>query len=306
MATLQQALKSAQKALSDLPHANPELEAALLLCHLLDKPRSYLFAWPELQLTPEQHQRYMKLITQRLGQQPIAYITGQREFWSLNLRVNPDTLIPRPETELLVERSLYHLQDIVQPQIADLGTGSGAIALALASERPDAQISATDISSKALDQARENSSRLGLDRIDFHQGSWCEALPTENTYDLIVSNPPYIETDDPHLRQGDLPQEPKLALVSGKDGLDAIRAIIKQVTSHYLKPGGWLLLEHGYQQAPAVQKLLQTAGFSQLATHLDLAGLPRVTEARSRQRVTVGHNWYLTLSHLIGKGKTET
>lgn len=301
MATLQQALKSAQQALGALPHANPELEAALLLCHLLEKPRSYLFAWPEKELTPEQQQCYMGLIERRLAQEPIAYITGQREFWSLNLEVNPHTLIPRPETELLVERSLYHLQLISQPHIADLGTGSGAIALALASECQDAQIAATDISAEALAQARENGSRLGFTQLTFHRGSWCEALPAEASYDLIVSNPPYIEADDPHLDQGDLPQEPKLALVSGRDGLDAIRTIIQQVSTERLSPGGWLLLEHGYQQAEAVQQLLEAAGFCHIATHSDLAGLPRVTEAQSLDIANGGHNWYLTLSNLIGK-----
>ncbi|PVV10799.1 MAG: protein-(glutamine-N5) methyltransferase, release factor-specific [gamma proteobacterium symbiont of Ctena orbiculata] len=301
MATLQQALKTAQQALSALPQANPELEAALLLCHLLEQPRSYLFAWPEKELTPAQQQRYMDLVERRRAQEPIAYITGQREFWSLNLRVNPHTLIPRPETELLVERSLYHLQLISQPRIADLGTGSGAIALALASERHDAQIAATDISAEALAQARENSTALGFTQLTFHQGSWCEALPAEASYDLIVSNPPYIEADDPHLNQGDLPQEPELALVSGRDGLDAIRAIIQQASLQRLSPGGWLLLEHGYQQAEAVQQLLESAGLGNIATHPDLAGLPRVTEAQSMDIAKGGHNWYLTLSHLIGK-----
>jgi release factor glutamine methyltransferase len=301
MTTLRQALQSAQQALSALPHANPELEAALLLCHILHKPRSYLFAWPEQTLSPEQHQNYMRLVERRLSREPIAYITGQREFWSLPLRVNPHTLIPRPETELLVERSIHHLQQKYQPRIADLGTGSGAIALALASERPDAAIDATDISTKTLTQARENAKRLGFDHIAFHQGDWCETLPVDQTYDLIVSNPPYIEADDPHLDQGDLPQEPELALVSGGDGLNAIRTIIRQVSAGRLKSAGWLLLEHGYQQAEAVQKLLHSAGFIHIATHPDLAGHPRVTEAQYVDTEKSGHNWYLTLSHLIGK-----
>jgi release factor glutamine methyltransferase len=301
MTTLQQALQSAQQALSALPHANPELEAALLLCHTLHKPRSYLFAWPEQTLSPEQHRYYMRLVERRLSQEPIAYITGQREFWSLPLRVNPHTLIPRPETELLVERSIHHLQQISQPRIADLGTGSGAIALALASDRPDAAIDATDISTKTLTQAKENAKRLGFDHITFHQGDWCEALPVDQTYDLIVSNPPYIEADDPHLYQGDLPQEPELALVSGSDGLNAIRTIVRQASAGRLRAAGWLLLEHGYQQAEAVQKLLRSAGFTNIATHPDLAGHPRVTEGQFADSEKDGHNWYLTLSHLIRK-----
>jgi release factor glutamine methyltransferase len=301
MTTLQQALQSAQQTLSALPHANPELEAALLLCHVLHKPRSYLFAWPEQTLSPEQHQNYMRLVERRLTQEPIAYITGEREFWSLTLQVTPQTLIPRPETELLVERSIHHLQQTPQARIADLGTGSGAIALALASECPDAAIDATDISAKALTLARENAERLGFNHITFHQGDWCDALPVDQTYDLIVSNPPYIEAGDPHLYQGDLPQEPELALVSGSDGLNAIRAIVQQVSAGRLKATGWLLLEHGYQQAEAVQKLLQSAGFIHIATHPDLAGHPRVTEAQFVGTQKDGHNWYLTLSHLIGR-----
>jgi release factor glutamine methyltransferase len=301
MTTLRQALQSAQQDLSALAHANAELEAALLLCQILHKPRSYLFAWPEQTLTPEQHQNYIKLVQRRLSREPIAYITGEREFWSLTLRVNPDTLIPRPETELLVERSMHHLQQKSQPRIADLGSGSGAIALALASERPDAAIDATDISAKALDTARENARQLGFDHITFHQGDWCEALPVDRTYDLIVSNPPYIEAGDPHLDQGDLPREPALALVSGSDGLNAIRSIVRQVSAGRLRADGWLLLEHGHQQTEAVQQLLRSAGFRHIATHPDLAGHPRVTEAQFIDTGKNGHNWYLTLSHLIGK-----
>jgi release factor glutamine methyltransferase len=280
LTTLRQAQQQAQQALSQLPHANPDLEAALLLCHILNKPRSYLFAWPEQKLTSEQHRRYLELVERRLKQDPIAYITGEREFWSLTLQVNPHTLIPRPETELLVERTLHHLQQIPQPRIADLGTGSGAIALALASELPGAEIVATDISTEALAQARENAKSLGYDHIGFHQGDWCEALPEERRYDLIVSNPPYIEAADPHLLQGDLPWEPALALVSGSDGLNAIRIIVQQASAGRLKSAGWLLLEHGYQQAQAVQALLKSAGFDHILTHPDLAGHPRVTEAQ--------------------------
>ena len=277
--TLQQALLNAQRALGNLPHSEPELEAALLLCHLLDKPRSYLFAWPEAELTPAQQQAFQALIERRINGTPIAYITGEREFWSLSLRVSPDTLIPRPETELVVERALVHLQPRPEPCIADLGTGSGAIALALCSERPDALIDATDRSSRALDIARENAGRLGFQRIGFHQGDWCHALPAQRRYDLIASNPPYIESSDPHLSRGDLPGEPASALASGTDGLRDIRLITQQAPAR-LKPGGWLVLEHGYRQADTVAQLLRTAGLKKVSTHSDLAGHPRVTEAR--------------------------
>ncbi|MEW8508170.1 MAG: peptide chain release factor N(5)-glutamine methyltransferase [Candidatus Thiodiazotropha sp.] len=302
MTTQRQALKSAQQALAALANANPELEAALLLSHLLGKPRSSLYAWPERELTTEQHERYLQLLERRLSHEPIAYILGQREFWSLNLKVNPHTLIPRPETELLVERSLQLLQQDARPRIADLGTGSGAVALALASELPQAEIVATDISADALTQARENGARLGLEQVRFCEGSWCEALPGDDRYDLIVSNPPYIEADDPHLDHGDLPLEPELALVSGEDGLNAIRAIIHQVSKNRLKAGGWLVLEHGYQQAEAVQGLLNTAGFLRISTHMDLAGHPRVTEAQATG-ARDQHNWYLTLANLTASNR---
>jgi release factor glutamine methyltransferase len=301
LTTLQQALQSAQQALSQLPHADPEIEAALLLGYILDKPRGYLFAWPEQELSPGQHADYLRLVERRLKQEPIAYITGQREFWSLTLEVNLHTLIPRPETELLVERAIYHAEQHPRPRIADLGTGSGAIALALASELPGAQIDATDLSPQALAMAMENAKGLGYNQVCFHQGDWCNALPLDQAYDLIVSNPPYIEADDPHLLQGDLPQEPELALVSGSDGLDAIRTIVHQASTGPLKTAGWLLLEHGYQQAQAVQELLKTSGFNHIATHQDLAGHPRVTEAQLMKTGEARHNWYLMLSHLIGK-----
>jgi release factor glutamine methyltransferase len=278
--SLRQAQQSATERLTTIEHASPELEAALLLCYLLEKPRSYLFAWPEETLSPEQLRNYEKLVERRLAGEPIAHITGEREFWSLNLKVTRDTLIPRPETELLVERSLLHLENTTQPLIADLGTGSGAIALALASERPDAEIHACDLSENALTVARENAQRLALNNVQFHTGSWFQALPTDARYDLIVSNPPYIETDDPHLNQGDLPKEPLSALASGKDGLRDIRWIIDQANNH-LTPGGWLLLEHGYQQAGAVSNLLQTKGFIEIQSHKDLADHLRLTEGRS-------------------------
>jgi release factor glutamine methyltransferase len=275
-----QAQEDATEQLSRLPHATADLEAALLLCHLLGVPHSRLFAWPEKRLTEAERRAYQRLIQRRLDGEPIAHIIGEREFWSLPLQITRDTLIPRPETELLVERALAHLIAIDTPRIADLGTGSGAIALALASERTDALVHATDRSAAALAVARENAERLHLQRVQFFIGNWCQALPPGALYDLIVSNPPYIKADDPHLTQGDLPREPSRALISGIDGLDAIRSIAAE--SHaYLKTGGWLLLEHAYDQGEDVNNILQDHGFTHLSTLCDLAGQPRLTEGRS-------------------------
>jgi release factor glutamine methyltransferase len=272
-----QVQQAATARLSRLPHASAELEAALLLCHLLKVPRSHLFAWPEKRLTEQQQAAYERLVERRLCGEPIAHITGEREFWSLPLRVTRDTLIPRPETELLVERALLHLASLSTPRIADLGTGSGAIALALASERSDASIHACDQSAAALAVARENAKALKMRNVSFFQGNWYDALPKGQCYDLIVSNPPYIEAGDSHLHQGDLPHEPVNALVAGPDGLADIRQIAAQAPDR-LKSGGWLLLEHGESQSGAVQKILRERGFSTLSTLNDLAGRPRVTE----------------------------
>jgi release factor glutamine methyltransferase len=272
-----QAQQQAAERLSRLPQAAPDLEAALLLCHLLGEPRSHLYAWPDKLLSTAQQAAYDQLIRRRLDGEPIAHITGQREFWSLSLRVTGDTLIPRPETELLVERALHHLTEVKHPRIADLGTGSGAIALALARERPEAMIHASDRSAAALRVAQENALRFGLTNLSFLTGDWCQALPSSQRYHLIVSNPPYIEAGDPHLNLGDLPREPQEALVSGDDGLAAIRSIAAQAPAH-LCDAGWLLLEHGYNQGEAVQQILVDAGFLCIGTLPDLAGQPRLTE----------------------------
>ncbi|MEJ2618856.1 MAG: peptide chain release factor N(5)-glutamine methyltransferase [Candidatus Thiodiazotropha sp.] len=276
MTTLKQALLAAQQSLSERAE-NPQLEASMLLCYLLQKPKSYLYAWPEAALSETEQAQFQRLLDQRRKGTPIAYVLEQREFWSLPLRVTPDTLIPRAETELLVERALHHLQACQAPVIADLGTGSGAIALALASERQDARIVATDRYQSALAVAKENAQRLGLQNLQFQSGDWCEALAEDRGFDLIVSNPPYIESTDPHLRQGDLPYEPQSALISGDDGLHDIRMIINQAPTK-LKPHGWLILEHGYQQATAVSQLMRSTGMRSISTHADLAGQPRVTE----------------------------
>ncbi|MET0067562.1 MAG: peptide chain release factor N(5)-glutamine methyltransferase [Candidatus Thiodiazotropha sp.] len=279
MSTIREALQQAQARLEALPHSDASLEAAVLLCRVLDKPRSHLIAWPENELTQPQLLAYETLIQRRRSGEPLAYITGEREFWSLNLRVTPDTLIPRPDTELLVERALARLDPGTTARVADLGTGSGAIALALCRERPGLRIDATDRISAALEVARENARGLGCTRIDFHPGDWCQALPEGAVYHLLLSNPPYIEAGDPHLSQGDLPREPLNALVSGADGLDDIRQIVRQAPGR-LQPGGWLILEHGYRQAEAVQACLLAVGLESVTSHRDLAGQPRVTEGR--------------------------
>ncbi len=277
--TLQQALQQARQQLAALPGAAPRLEAEVLLSFSLGRPRSHLYAWPERPLEADRQAHFSTLVARRIGGEPIAYITGQREFWSLDLRVTPETLIPRPESELLVELALTLIPPDRPLNIADLGTGSGAIAAAIASERPGCTLFATDISDAALRIARENFDRLGLARVQTRHGHWCEALPRNPSLDLIVSNPPYIPDSDPHLTQGDLPWEPRSALASGHDGLDDLRCITGQAAT-YLPPGGWLLLEHGCHQGTAVRRLLTAAGFQAVATHRDLSGQERVSKGR--------------------------
>jgi release factor glutamine methyltransferase len=214
----------------------------------------------------------------RLRGEPLAYLVGQREFWSLPLRITPATLIPRPETELLVELALERLPYDAPLQVADLGTGSGAIALAIASERPNTKIVATDISAKALTVAKYNARKLKIYNVMFRQGNWCKPLANER-FALIVCNPPYLANDDPHLCQGGLRFEPPLALLAGYDGLRAISAIVPQAIAH-LQSGGWLLLEHGYDQCEKVSALLQENGFIETTQHQDAANINRVSIGR--------------------------
>ncbi len=252
------------------------LDTELLLCHLLDKPRSYLFTWPERTLTAEQQTDFLALLERRVAGEPVAHLTGLRDFWTLTLEVTADTLIPRGDTETLVEAALDLLPD--GPfRVADLGTGTGAIALALASERSQWQVVASDRVPAATLLARRNQARNAVPNVEILTGSWCEPLSGE--FDMIVSNPPYIEADDPHLSQGDVRFEPLSALVADEQGLSDIRLIAEQCRSR-LKPGGWLLLEHGYNQAEAVAQLLARSGYSDIELIRDLAGQPRVTRAR--------------------------
>lgn len=255
------------------------LEAEVLLAHTLNCSRSHLYTWPEQHLTGQQSQAFSSLMRRRLRGEPIAYITGTREFWSLALRVTPDTLIPRPETELMVERALEIIQDRPTARIADLGTGSGAIAAALASELPKCQIVATDSSVPALAVAKTNFTDLGLHHIQLYLGHWLAALPATEIFDLILSNPPYVAEYDPHLQEDGLPWEPTSALVSGKDGLDDIRHLIKNAPQH-LTSQGWLILEHGFDQGSAVRQLFSEAGYQAIITHHDLEQRERLTEGR--------------------------
>ena len=272
--SIDELLRQAAAALQDCSDS-PQLDAQVLLCHVLDKPRSYLFTWPDRALDEHSRQRFQALLEQRLAGIPVAHLTGSREFWSLPLRVSADTLIPRPDTELLVAAILEAFPRAEGIELADLGTGSGAIALAIASERPGWRLVASDLSGTALRQARANARALGLDNIEFIAGRWCQPL-ADRRFDIIVSNPPYIAADDPHLSRGDLRFEPRSALVSGPEGLDDIHDICACARQH-LKPGGLLMLEHGYQQQQAVQDIFTLYGFEQIRQYRDLASNPRAT-----------------------------
>jgi len=247
----------------------------VLLCHVLQQPRSYLFSWPDRALDETVIKDFEALLEARLRGTPVAHLTGSREFWSLPLRVNADTLIPRPDTELLVETLLQAYPQTDGLLLADLGTGSGAIACALAAERPGWDIVATDQSAAALALARRNAADLGLGNIEFRLGSWCQPLGQQR-FHIIVSNPPYIPLDDPHLQQGDVRFEPRSALTAGEDGLQDIREICRCAPEH-LQPGGLLLLEHGYDQPSAVAEIFTKSGFTELHQYRDLGGNPRAT-----------------------------
>ena len=255
----------------------PRLDAELLLSHTLNKPRSYLFTWPEATLSNIQLAQFQDLVIQRQTGVPIAYLTQEREFWNLQLKVTRATLIPRPDTERLVELALGQTLP-ERATVADLGTGSGAIALALAKERPKWALTAIDKSPDALAVAMENARHNGINNVTFIEGSWCEPL-AHGTIDMIVSNPPYIRNDDPHLQNGDVRHEPLSALESGTDGLNDIRRITS-AAKPTLKPGGWLLLEHGFDQREEVQAILSRSGYDRICTEVDLAGQDRATLAQ--------------------------
>ena len=252
------------------------------MAFVLESTRSFLFANPEFELPDKRAEHFKKLIKQRAQGQPVAYLTGKSEFWSLPLKVSADVLIPRPETELLVETVLTKVPLKSDWRVADLGTGSGAIALALASERKDCEIHATDISPAAMELARENANDLGLGRVQFHLGNWTQ--PLKGKFHLIVSNPPYIESGDAHLVEGDLRFEPRIALTPGSNGLSAIR-MISQQSEAMLLDGGWLMFEHGWDQGPATRDILSADGYLEVETIKDLQGHDRVTLGRYMRSV---------------------
>jgi release factor glutamine methyltransferase len=266
------------RAVELLATESPRLDAELLLAASLGKNRSYLYTWPDEIPSVEIQARFRDLLARRAAGEPVAYLLGQREFWSLPLGVTPATLIPRPETETLVTLALQRIPADADTCIADLGTGSGAIALAIARERPRCRIIATDISQAALAVAAANAERLCLRNVQFVAGDWCAAL-AGTPFDLIVSNPPYIAEDDIHLTRGDVRFEPRHALASGPQGMDALQHIARCAII-LLRPQGWLLLEHGYDQAQAATRLLQASGYEQVQDHPDFSGQGRVIAGR--------------------------
>lgn len=277
MASVAQIVQSASDSLRAISES-PKLDAELLLRKVLGRSASWLRIWPDAELSADDVARFLALLAQRQAGRPMAYILGEREFWSLRLNVNDATLIPRPDTELLVELALTRIPDDSAVRLADLGTGSGAIALALAHERPLVQVVATDASEQALQVARENALRAAIAHVRFVQGYWYVPLGGQR-FDLIVSNPPYIADNDPHLARGDVRFEPRSALTAGPDGLDDLRTIIAGAPAH-LTPGGHLLVEHGYDQAARVCALFADAGFIDVESHQDLGGNDRVVSGR--------------------------
>ena len=285
--TITEVLAAAKSALSQAGHTEARLEAQLLLQHVLNVNRAWLIAHEHDFLTQAQLSTFNTLLDRRIQGEPMAYILGYREFFGLKLKVSPDTLIPRPDTETLVECALSKIPASRNGlTILDLGTGTGAIALAIAQNRPLTDVTTVDASAGALKITQENAANLNIRNVRFVQSNWFNALGQQR-FDVIVSNPPYIESDDPHLKQGDLRFEPQSALASGKDGLYDIRLIIDESLIH-LKPQGWLMLEHGYNQAKAVSELMSAAGLVDVASIKDLGG---------NMRVTIGKNPLIVSTH---------
>lgn len=258
------------------------LDLELLLCHILERNRTWLYTWPEHLLSESQQLEFERLLARRLAGEPLAHITGRREFWSLSLQVDASTLIPRPDTESLVEATLECFAADSSDQsrtLLDLGTGTGAVALALASEKPQWRLLGLDLSPAAVELAERNRTELKLGNAAFLQSDWFSALAPSDRFDAVVSNPPYIAPEDPHLGQGDLRFEPQSALVAEAEGLADLLWIIDQAPV-YLKPGGWLLLEHGWEQGPQVRQLLIQAGFISVETLRDLGDRERISRGR--------------------------
>jgi len=256
----------------------PRLDAELLLSHCLDKPRSYLYSWPEQALDDDCWRRFQTLVQRRLAPTPVAYLLGRREFYALEFESAPGTLVPRPETELLIEQALALIPAGADWRLLDLGTGTGNIAITLKKLRPELRVCATDVDPGSVDLARRNARRHGVD-IDFVESNWYAQLDPRCRFDLIVSNPPYIAAGHPFLRQGDLPAEPVLALTPGANGLEALEIVIGDAPG-YLSPGGYVIVEHGYDQQAGVAALLREHGFGEIMCAEDLNGLPRTTRAK--------------------------
>lgn len=256
---------------------SPRRDAEILLGHVSGKTRTYILAFDETALTVEQSDRLELLLSRRVNGEPVAHLVGMREFWSLPLEVSPATLIPRPDTECLVEQALARLPSAAC-DILDLGTGTGAIALALASDRPDCRVTAVDFVADAVALAQRNATSLGIDNITIVQSNWFSAL-AGRTFDMIVSNPPYIDEQDPHLAEGDVRFEPRTALVAADEGLADLAYIIRE-GRHFLTPGGWMLLEHGWKQGDAVRQCYLQAGYTQVETCRDYGGNERLTVGR--------------------------
>ena len=268
MPTIAEALAVARRSID-------AVDARVLMCHVLGRDAAFLAAHGDMLLGADTHKTYGACVSRRARGEPVAYITGRREFYGLSLQVGPAVLIPRPETELLVELALERTPTHVPTRVLDLGTGSGCIALAIASARPVTHVCAVDRSREAVALARGNAHALGIANVAFVVGNWLSAVAV-GAVDLIVANPPYVARNDPHLRQGDVRYELRMALDGGEDGLDSIRLIVADASTH-LRPGGTLLFEHGYDQADACRKLLMAAGFEQVASWRDLAGVQRVS-----------------------------
>lgn len=283
MNSVREVLRVAAARLHSAGSPSPRVDAEYLLQHVLKKNLFWLRAHDEVRLTPHEDHVFEEALRRRAQGEPVAYITGSRGFWSLELMVNASTLIPRPETEMLVEFALEKLALEQSARVLDLGTGSGAIALAVKTERPVAQVTAVDASQLALDVAAANADHLKLE-VELLQSDWFSAL-RERRFDLVLANPPYINANDAHVGQGDLRFEPLSALVSAGDGLQDIRRIVSAAPLHLL-PGGWLALEHGYDQGEAVRQILASQGFVEIVTRVDLGGQERISVGRLADAVT--------------------
>jgi release factor glutamine methyltransferase len=263
-----------QQACQEIAHT----DARILLQHTLGVNHAFILTHPDQALSAAQQQYFCRLVARRMDGEPVAYLVGECDFYDLTFKVTPDVLIPRPETEILVELALMRLSVNSNSRILDLGTGSGAIALTLARHCPQANVVAVDLSPAAVSVARENADHLNINNVFIVTGNWFSELSGEK-FDLIVSNPPYVAENDPHLNRGDLRFEPRMALTASNDGLTCIRNIIAGA-SDYLEAGGWLLFEHGYDQAEVCRQLLEAAGFAETFSHPDLAGIMRVSGGR--------------------------